>query len=451
MASSGEVKDWGAFERMLGVEYARLAPLAERYYYRFKRRTVTVGGVPCMIFLGNHSSGKSTLVNWLLGGDKVQDEGLAPTDDGFTIIMYGETEEDVVGPAALSRLPGEFSGLARLGGEFLQHIAVKFRNRELLKSVSLIDSPSMIDSADSSVARTYDFDGAVRFLAESSDVVFFLLDPEKPGTTGETVRVFSKSLRGMDYKLRVLLNKCDMFTRAYDFARTYGTVCWNLSRVLSTKDLPKILTVYSGPERERSGDGIDLSDFNRVRGEFLATVRDAAARRRDNIYSQALSDFTGLSIRMCVVNAAARALLRFSFAAWSCALLFAAVSGLLVWIAMSSRSGLGQVAAVASGALAAALAFAASRPVAGLLRRLKRRSLAESVDAMFATVYCSRISVGTCDDVRQSWSLTRDETADVIRSAPLHLPLFGEFARRRLDRWIKNSFIFLPLARGGEK
>lgn len=434
------IGDWEAFERRLGEEYRRLAPVAERYYYPLKRRTVTASGAPFMIFLGNHSSGKSTLVNWLLGGEKVQDVGLAPTDDGFTVIMYGEAEEDVVGPAALSRLPGEFSALTRFGGDFLQHLVVKFRNRELLKGVSLIDSPGMIDSADANISRTYDFEGAVRFLAESSDMVFFLLDPEKPGTTGETVRVFSRALKGMDFKLRVLLNKCDMFSRSYDFARTYGTVCWNLARVLATKDLPKILTVYSGPERERTDEGVDLSEFNRLRGDFLATVRDAAARRRDNIYSQALSDFTGLSMRMCVVNAAARAMARFAFATWSCILLAAAAAGLLVWVVMSARTSLGSFAACAAGALVAGLFAAASRPVAKLLARVRRRSLAEAVDTMFATAYCSRISVGACDDVRQAWSQTRDETAEVIRSAPLSLPLLGEFCRRRIDKAAARLF-----------
>ena len=440
-AATGDgIGDWDAFERRLRDAYSRFAPLAGRYYYHFKRRTVTASGAPFMIFLGNHSSGKSTLVNWLLGGEKVQDVGLAPTDDGFTILMYGEVEEDVVGPAALARLPEEFAPLRLLGGEFLHHLAVKFRNREILKKVSLIDSPGMIDSADSSVSRTYDFEGAVKCLAESSDMVFFLLDPEKPGTTGETVTVFSRALRGMDFKLRVLLNKCDMFSRSYDFARTYGTVCWNLARVLATKDLPKILTVYSGPERERTDDGADLSEFNRLRADFLATIGDAAARRRDNIYSQSLSDFGGLSMRMCVVNAAWRAMCGFAFACWGGALLVAAAAGLVTWLALAVKFDIGSFASAMAGVLVAGLLAACARLVVRPLSRLKRRSLADGADTIFATAYCARVAVGACDDVRQAWSQIRDETAEVIRSAPLKLPFFGEFCRRRLDKTVARLF-----------
>ena len=69
------------FEETIQDAYRRYAPLAQRFYYTFSRPTVTVGGAPSALFLGNHSSGKSSLVNWVLGGD-VQDTGVAPTDDG---------------------------------------------------------------------------------------------------------------------------------------------------------------------------------------------------------------------------------------------------------------------------------------------------------------------------------------------------------------------------------
>ena len=202
------------FESLAQKAYARFGELAKRYYYKFKRPVVTSGGVPCMLFLGNHSSGKSSMVNWLLGGG-VQDVGLAPTDDGFTVIMHGETEEDVCGPAAIARLPEEFDGLKLFGADFLQRLRVKVRDRDLLRSVTLIDSPGMIDSAAGTVNRSYDFEGVVRHLAELCDMVFFLLDPDKPGTTGESVTVFSRCLSGVEFKLRVLLNKCDAFSSLY--------------------------------------------------------------------------------------------------------------------------------------------------------------------------------------------------------------------------------------------
>lgn len=429
-----------SFESLVQKDYERFGSLADSYYYRFSRPTVTGGGTPCMIFLGNHSSGKSSLINWVLGGDPVQDVGLAPTDDGFTVIAYSEHEEDVCGPAALARLPPEFSDLRLFGGNFLQRLRIKFRNRELLKNVTLIDSPGMIDSAEQTVDRSYNFEGVVRTLAELCDMVFFLLDPDKPGTTGETVNVFAKCLMGMEFKLRVLLNKCDAFSSMYDFARTYGTACWNLARVLRTKDLPKIWTIYSGEARERPGGSLDLADFNRHREEFLAVFRDAAGRRRDNVFSQANADFCGLSIRMCVVNHAARRLACFRIAFAAFGVLLSAAAGMLVWHVAQMKLGEGSLLAIAAGVLTAAVGLFIGYVTEKVSTRLVRHGLAGKVDDIFASEYRHKIAVGSDDGLKLAWSGNRDETAEVVRAAPLKLPLFGEFRRYQLDRAAEKAF-----------
>ena len=423
-----------SFEELAQQTYARFTPLAQSYYYRFSRSTVTQNGVPCMLFLGNHSSGKSSMLNWLLGGDKVQDVGLAPTDDGFTVILFGETEEDICGPAAVARLPEEFAGLKLFGGNFLQHLRIKVRNRPLLKTVTLIDSPGMIDSAQNTVNRAYDFEGVVRLLAELCDMVFFLLDPDKPGTTGETVNVFAKCLSGMEFKLRVLLNKCDAFTSLYDFARTYGTTCWNLARVLHTKDLPKIWTVYSGETRSAADSTFDLTDFNRHREEFLNVVKDAAGRRRDNVYSQSINDFIGLSIRVCIVNHLSRKLVALRALMLALSIVFASAAGFAVWFVLNTKLGNGSILAMIGGGLTAALSLGLCHYVARLVTFLQRTSLSRRVDEIFAEEYRQQIAIGQHDNLQQIWNSIRDETADVVRKAPLRLPLFGEFRRRQLDK-----------------
>ncbi len=42
---------------------------------------------------------------------------------------------------------------------------------------------------------------------------------DKPGTTGETLSVLMHALHGLDYKLRIVLNRADQFTNIHDFAR----------------------------------------------------------------------------------------------------------------------------------------------------------------------------------------------------------------------------------------
>ena len=429
-----------SFERRLDRAYKRFTPLAERYYYTFTRPSVTVGGKPVVLFLGNHSSGKSSLVNWLLGDPPVQETGVAPTDDGFTFIMYGEQDEDVFGPAAVSRLPEEFRALELFGPAFLQHVAVKMRRRDVLRRVHLIDSPGMIDSAEGAATRDYDFAGVVKRFAELCDMVFFLFDPDKPGTTGETVNVFAKCLRGVEFKLRVLLNKCDAFTSLYDFARAYGTLCWNLSRVLRTKDLPKIFTVYSGAERSPGAPNLDLADFNRYRSEFLAIFDAPASRRTDSVFAAAYSDFAGLSMRMRIVDLAVSKMRTQSRRWWAivAAVVIVSASAALLGVARALSADLGAVSAASAAAWAAALVAGAlvvlaASPILRFLMRRLRKGLADDVDALFDVSYRRETAVGSFDDLVQRWRGIRAETMDIIARAPLSLPFFSARKRAAVD------------------
>ena len=433
--------DTTKFEELAKNGYARFGKISKAYYYTFSRKTVTKDGVPCMLFLGNHSSGKSSLINWLVGGDAVQDIGLAPTDDGFTMLVYGEKEEDICGPAAVARLPAEFADLGLFGGNLLQHLRIKVCNRSLLKSVTLVDSPGMIDSAEHTVNRSYDFEGVVSFLAKLCDMVFFLFDPDKPGTTGETVNVFSKCLAGMESKLHVLLNKCDAFTSPYDFARTYGNVCWNLARVLQTKDLPKIWTIYSGAERNQSESEFTLTDFNAHRDGFLNIVNDAAARRRDNVFSQSQHDFLGLSIRMRIVNSFARTLAMYKTFVILGGALLAPICFFGISLLLPKISSMGTVSAQIFGGASALFVLLVACALLKFGVQPVRNAFAQNVDATFESKYKGELVVGQHDDLRQIWMSIREETSKVIRDAPLgKLPLLGEFHRRRLDAAAQKIF-----------
>lgn len=93
-------------------------------------------------------------------------------------------------------------------------------------SFMMVDSPGMIDSPMSrsiyersdpdspagrgkgaDTSRGYDFEGVVRWFAERADVILLFFDPDKPGTTGETLSILTNSLAGKDHKLYVVLNK----------------------------------------------------------------------------------------------------------------------------------------------------------------------------------------------------------------------------------------------------
>lgn len=421
--------------------YRAFKSTADRYRYTFQRPVITVGGRPNVVFLGNHSSGKSSAINSLLGDLPVQDTGVAPTDDCFTVILYGEFEQDYYGPAALGQLPVEFASLASMGPRFLQHLRVKFRKRDYLKQVNLIDSPGMIDSAEGTSTRSYDFTAAVRSFSEISDLVFFLFDPEKPGTTAEAVSVLSRCMFGIEFKLRVLLNKTDTFDSLYDFARAYGTLCWNLARVLRMKDIPTIYTTYTPRPETRAVAKLDLTWFDKHRGDILEQLRNVSQRRFDSMLANVSTDFTRLSIQSRVLSSVAWTLFLRRLRQVGAFVLITPLTVLGTWFLASrvlfslpADGGFSWrlLAAYFLTFIATSLVCLALAVSAHVGTRRLRASLICGIDRVFEKVYAESLAMSARSDLRQYWETIRDDIAAIIQSK-IRLPLFCWGTHRRLE------------------
>jgi ribosome biogenesis GTPase A len=65
-----------------------LKTLNTRFLGPLERASEEMVPLPLVFVLGNHSSGKSSFINHMIGRP-IQATGVAPTDDGFTIIAPG--------------------------------------------------------------------------------------------------------------------------------------------------------------------------------------------------------------------------------------------------------------------------------------------------------------------------------------------------------------------------
>ncbi|GAX29022.1 hypothetical protein FisN_7Hh387 [Fistulifera solaris] len=272
--------------------YQSLLPLNEKLHGPLDAIYPSMA-LPAVLLVGNHSSGKSSFINHVLGR-QIQKAGVAPTDDAFTIIAPGPEDRDQDGPALIGDPDWGFSPLRQFGPTLIHHSLLKIR-RDLNANFIMIDTPGMIDSPGNATGflgktpmdRGYDFQGVLRWMAERADVVCLFFDPDKPGTTGETLSVLLHSLSGMDHKLLIVLNKADQFEKMHDFARAYGSLCWNLSKVIPRKDLPRIYTMCLPTSNSDKSDAPTVSvlqqDLETARHEVVEQIRQAPARRVDNV------------------------------------------------------------------------------------------------------------------------------------------------------------------------
>ena len=67
--------------------YHQLGPIASAFHLPAPPSTAEVHANPIVLVVGNHSSGKSSFINHLLGSN-IQRASQAPWDDKFTVFMH---------------------------------------------------------------------------------------------------------------------------------------------------------------------------------------------------------------------------------------------------------------------------------------------------------------------------------------------------------------------------
>jgi GTP-binding protein EngB required for normal cell division len=405
-------------------------PLDEKYAFEKRPGEGEIAGAPMVLFLGNHSSGKSTFVNHLLG-QPVQKTGLAPTDDAFTVLAFGGADEERDGQAVVSNPSLPFGPLRSFGPEFLSHFRMKLRPIPSLREAVLVDSPGMIDAAHEGSGRGYDFAGVVRWFAERADVVLVFFDPEKPGTTGETLQVFTQSLQGIDHKLQIVMNKMDRFESLQDFARAYGALCWNLGKVIPRKDLPHIHTTFVPVEGARP-PVLPARDFETAREELVAEIRRAPARRVDNLVTRLEDHARRLLVHARVIDEAGRSLRRFRLKLWglvAMVVLFGALAG-----AISIEAGAKAWLTALLFASAALVGYGGAFAVRGLVRGAGEQLVA-GLDDLFEKAHARELLVRErVDDLRALWAGVQPRTRQTLEKVGvLAFPPLSSVARRRIE------------------
>lgn len=96
--------------------------------------------LPFCLLVGNHSSGKSSFINYVLQRN-IQKAGVAPTDDTFTVIAPGPEDSDADGPTLIGDPDLGFASLRQFGPTLIHHTQLKYRKSRLnFMLVSGVDS-----------------------------------------------------------------------------------------------------------------------------------------------------------------------------------------------------------------------------------------------------------------------------------------------------------------------
>ncbi len=225
----------------------KIAPLFAKYNMDFTSLESGMKWKPIVLIIGNYSSGKSTLINEIIGTD-IQRTGQAPTDDAFTVITSEgkDRPEEVPGSTLINddRLP--FVKFKKYGEKLTAHLVLKNIDAPAFENMAIIDSPGMLD-ATTEKDRVYDYMEVLGEFAKMADLIVLMFDPHKAGTIKETYSAIRNTLPEKSGEDRIIfvMSRIDECDNISDLVRSYGTLCWNMSQMTGRKDIPHIYLTYS--------------------------------------------------------------------------------------------------------------------------------------------------------------------------------------------------------------
>eukprot|EP00928_Gymnodinium_smaydae_P079306 TRINITY_DN6326_c0_g3_i2.p1 TRINITY_DN6326_c0_g3~~TRINITY_DN6326_c0_g3_i2.p1 ORF type:complete len:536 (-),score=115.32 TRINITY_DN6326_c0_g3_i2:211-1818(-) len=428
---------------------------------------------PMVLVVGNHSAGKSTFINQLLGVS-VQETGVAPTDDGFTVLERHQTSNDVDdGPTLLGCTQNRpFRELQGFGQAFWGHLRRKRmvlpKNSSMPYGLQIVDTPGMIDlpvknlNSDDKYGggRGYNFVEVVRWFAKRADLILLLFDPDKPGTTGEALDVLTKSLAGLDHKFLIILNKVDQLDSSVDFARAYGTLGWALSKVIPRKDIPMIYTMYNAGtgarEPREHTHKLPLEAFQKKREEVVAEVRRAKARHWDNVITSTEETLRQVEMVAKIVDAVRGKVRLRQLETQACGLLALVTPGVAIAVEAWRRFG-GKIplrGRTTLGILTAygLVCYGIARFLQDHCQQFERLQVA-SLNTYFEEQYAHVFIHSDGEDVRSRWAGVKPRIGSILESAGIRgsvgqlLPVYAWEVNRVQECLDKDVWYLRQLAK----
>jgi GTPase SAR1 family protein len=409
-------------KELLDLVADRLTPVALRYGYSEVPLETNIKWRPQVLVLGNYSSGKSTLINELLGAP-IQATGQAPTDDSFTVITFDAQDgpirvtEERDGRFLLADPEYPFESLRKHGHRFASHFRLKKVNSPFLKNLALIDTPGMLDSV-AERDRGYNYQQVIGDLAHIADLVLMLFDPHNPGTVREVYNSLRDTLPARTFEDRVIfvLNRIDACTSLVDLLRVYGTLCWNLSQMTGRKDIPSIRLTYSTRAAgEHSGSGGPprhgyLQYLDNQREELRRAILEAPRYRLDHLAAFVETHGERLAHLLEALVAYRRRLRGFRIRSLVRALVYSLLGGLLVggglvWAQILPAGDPWLAGGGAGGAALIALVLWAGGLRGILEKRFHQRLLAD----------LDHLTVLDNQTRRDTWQMVRSQAAEFIQ------------------------------------
>ena len=119
----------------------------------------------------------------------------------FIAVMHADQDGVVPGNALVVDPKKQFRPLSKFGNAFLNRFQCSNTKSEVLKGISIVDTPGILSGEKQRTDRGYDFIGVLEWFAERVDRILLLFDAHKLDISDEFKRSI-EALRNHDDKIR---------------------------------------------------------------------------------------------------------------------------------------------------------------------------------------------------------------------------------------------------------
>ncbi|MGI6206813.1 MAG: dynamin family protein [Anaerolineae bacterium] len=208
-----------------------------------------------LVVVGEFNSGKSALINALLG-QRLLEEGVTPTTSRIQLIRYGDT---------FSR------------GAADEDVGELMLPAPLLREINIVDTPGTNAIYRQHEALTQDY-------VPRSDIVLFVTSVDRPFTESE--RLFLEVIRDWGKKVVFVLNKIDILESAEEVDRIEGFVAEHARRLLGGEPLVFPISARLALRAKASGDAQALAESRfQVLEDYIFATLDQKERVRLKLHN----------------------------------------------------------------------------------------------------------------------------------------------------------------------
>ena len=243
-----------------------------------------------VMIIGNHSSGKSSFVNWYVD-EHVCPTGVAIESKGFTLVTYGKRPSaPIKGEGSLRYFP-HIKGIRDFKGaiERIQTVT-SVSNVKKFTLVDFLDTPGLVGGrekaqygARSGVGYSFDVNNVMLYLADHVDLIFVFLDPIGQALCTRTMDVVEALNKRHYMKMKYYLTKADEVDSSADLIKVIAQVTQNLAHRVSNNHGFEVPSIFLPTNDKVSKEMAKLNNIDKLCFEIEQTIEQKVQVNLDRL------------------------------------------------------------------------------------------------------------------------------------------------------------------------